>query len=80
MPSLSPLSTFRPWRMRDGTRGSVTTAAPSAASVGARTTARMTASVDRQLTEDGRRDDRAERDRQGQSDAEQTHGQAEATR
>ena len=44
MPSLSPLSTFSPWRIRAGMRGSVTTACPSAASVGARTTARITAS------------------------------------
>ena len=44
MPSLSPLSTLRPWRTRAGMRGSVTTAWPSAASVGARTTARITAS------------------------------------
>ena len=44
MPSLSPLSTLSPWRIRCGTRGSVTTACPSAASVGASTTARITAS------------------------------------
>ena len=44
MPSLRPLSTLRAWRMRCGTRGSVTTAWPSAASVGASTTARITAS------------------------------------
>ena len=35
---------FRPWRIRGGTRGSVTTAWPSAASVGANTIARITAS------------------------------------
>ena len=34
MPSLRPLSTLSPWRIRDGRRGSVTTAWPSAASVG----------------------------------------------
>ncbi len=45
MPSLSPLSTLRPWRTRDGTRGSVTTACPSAASVGASTIASRTASM-----------------------------------
>ena len=44
MPSFRPLSTFRPWRTRDGSRGSVTTACPSAASVGARITARSRAS------------------------------------
>ncbi len=44
MPSLSPLSTFSAWRIRGGTRGSVTTACPRAASVGASTTARITAS------------------------------------
>ncbi len=44
IPSFSPLSTLRPWRTRDGSRGSVTTACPSAASVGARTTARSNAS------------------------------------
>ena len=45
IPSLSPLSTLSPWRIRAGMRGSVTTACPSAASVGAKTTARMTASA-----------------------------------
>jgi hypothetical protein len=45
MPSFSPLSTFRPWRMREGIRGSETTACPSAASVGARTIASNTASM-----------------------------------
>ena len=44
IPSLSPLSMFNPWRIRPGTRGEVTTAWPRAASVGARTTPRMTAS------------------------------------
>ena len=44
IPSLSPLSMFNPWRIGPGTRGSVTTAWPSAASVGARTIARITAS------------------------------------
>ena len=44
MPSLRPLSTLRPWRIRAGTRGSVTTACPSAASVGASTTPRISAS------------------------------------
>ena len=43
-PSLSPLSTLSPWRIRSGTRSSLTTACPSAASVGARTTPRITAS------------------------------------
>ena len=45
MPSLSPLSTLRPWRTREGIRGSVTTACPSAASVGASTIASNTASI-----------------------------------
>ena len=44
MPSLRPLSTLRPWRILDGSRGSVTTAWPSAASVGARRTASTSAS------------------------------------
>ena len=44
IPSLSPLSTLRPWRMRAGTSGLVTTAWPSAASVGASTTPMITAS------------------------------------
>ena len=44
IPSLRPLSTFSPWRILPGMRGWVTTACPSAASVGARTTARITAS------------------------------------
>src|SRR3954451_3200146 len=45
IPSLRPLSTFSPCRIRWGTRSSVTTAWPRAASVGASTTARMTASM-----------------------------------
>ena len=45
IPSLSPLSTFSPCRIRDGSRGSVTTASPSAASVGASSTASTIASV-----------------------------------
>ena len=45
MPSFSPDSTFNPWRMREGRRGSVTTAWPSAASVGARITARIRTST-----------------------------------
>ncbi len=44
-PSLSPLSTFSPWRIRDGMRASVTTALPSAASVHASTIASTSASV-----------------------------------
>ena len=44
IPSFRPLSTLRPWRIRDGSLGSVTTAWPSAASVGASTTARTSAS------------------------------------
>ena len=44
MPSLRPLSTLSPWRTRAATRGSVTTACPSAASVGARITPTITAS------------------------------------
>src|SRR5215211_3869851 len=43
-PSLSPASTFKAWRMRAGTRGLLTTAWPSAASVGARTVPTMAAS------------------------------------
>ena len=35
MPSFRPLSTFRPWRISSGTDSLVTTALPSAASVGA---------------------------------------------
>ena len=38
IPSLSPLSTLRPWLTRTGSRGSRTTAWPNAASVGARMT------------------------------------------
>ena len=44
IPSFSPLSTLRLWRMRVGRRGDVTTAWPSAASVGARMIARSSAS------------------------------------
>src|SRR5690348_2362896 len=43
-PSLSPLSTLRPWRTSDGRLGRVTTDWPSAASVGASTIARISAS------------------------------------
>ena len=45
MPSLRPLSTLRPWRILDGRRGSLTTAFPSAASVGASSTASTSASA-----------------------------------
>ena len=45
MPSLSPLSTLSPWRIREGTLGSVTTACPRAASVGASTIESSTASM-----------------------------------
>ena len=44
MPSLRPASTFRLWRIRTGSRVSVTTAWPSAASVGARMIASTSAS------------------------------------
>ena len=44
IPSFSPLSTLRLWRTRDGRRGDVTTAWPSAASVGARMIASTSAS------------------------------------
>ena len=44
-PSLSPLSTLSPWRIRDGIRVSVTTAWPSAASVHASTIASTSASA-----------------------------------
>ena len=45
IPSFSPDSTFSPCRMREGRRGSMTTACPSAASVGARITARIRSSA-----------------------------------
>ena len=44
IPSLSPLSRLSPWRIGCGTRSSLTTAWPSAASVGASTMLRITAS------------------------------------
>ena len=44
-PSFSPLSTFSPCRIRDGTRSSDTTVWPSAASVGATAMARRAAST-----------------------------------
>ena len=44
IPSLRPLSTLRPWRIRTGTSRLLTTACPSAASVGARTAPMRTAS------------------------------------
>ena len=71
IPSLRPLSTFSPCRMRDGRRGSVTTAWPSAASVGARMTARRSASG--QVSEPSRTSAGAEArdERQRQPDAEQ---------
>ena len=72
MPSLSPLSTLSPCRTRDGSAGSVTTACPSAASVGARTTASRSASA--QVSEPSRTsaDAEAGHDRQRQADPEQT--------
>ena len=77
IPSLSPLSTLSPWRIRCGTRGSVTTACPSAASVGASTIAEDDRLLDGQLAEqDGGRDG-AERDRQRQADPEQPHRHAD---
>ena len=45
IPSLRPLSTLRPWRSRTGSRRSLTTACPSAASVGARMAASSAAST-----------------------------------
>ena len=45
IPSLSPLSTLRVWRILTGSRRSLTTACPSAASVGANTAASSAASI-----------------------------------
>ena len=61
IPSLSPLSTFSPWRMRGGTRGSVTTAWPRAASVDARITQNQ-GLADRHLPEDRRAAARSRRE------------------
>ena len=51
-PVVEPALDVEPWRMRCGTRGSVTTACPSAASVGASTTAEDHGLLDGQLAED----------------------------
>ena len=74
MPSLSPLSTLRPWRTRDGIRGSVTTAWPRAASVGASTIASRTASIEDELPEQADARERAGHDRERQPDREQPKG------
>ncbi len=52
MPSLSPLSTLSPWRIRDGSRLLLTTGCPNAASVGARMVASAAAV---QMLRSGRR-------------------------
>ena len=71
IPSFSPLSTFSPWRTREGRRGSVTTACPSAASVGARITARRSASGHESDPEQEEPDDEPDEQRQRQADTEQ---------
>ena len=70
-PSLSPLSTLSPWRIRDGTRSSETTAWPSAASVQASTIASTSASAKLTPGHDRRADQRPGDDRQRQADPEQ---------
>ena len=74
MPSFRPLSVFRPWRMRDGSLSSVTTAWPRAASVGARMTASRRASGTASCG--SRTSDASEpgEDRERQPDREQTQG------
>ena len=74
MPSLSPDSTFSPCRMREGRRGSVTTACPSAASVGARITARISDLPQAERAEQPSAYRPARQDRQRQADTEQPRG------
>ena len=70
-PSLSPLSTFSPWRIREGTRSSETTAWPSAASVHASTIASTTASAKLTPGRTAAPITRAGHDRERQADPEQ---------
>src|SRR3954452_19707829 len=75
MPSLRPLSTLSPWRMRIGRRGSVTTALASGAAGGAgeeggEEDGGQQGLRDRQRGEQRLGEERSERDRQRQSDAE----------
>ena len=67
-PVVEPALDVEPLADPLGTRGSVTTACPSAASVGASTTPRITASSIVSCAEDRGRRDGAERDRQRQPD------------
>ena len=71
MPSLRPLSTFSPWRTRERQRGSVTTAWPSAASVGARMIASRRASGHESAPKRTSADAEAGEDREWQAEAEQ---------
>ena len=72
IPSFRPLSTLRPWRTRSGSRGSVTTACPSAASVGARMTASRSASGHDSEPKRTRATPKPASERQRQPEAEQT--------
>ena len=72
-PVVEPALDVQPLADALGTRGSVTTAWPSAASVGARTTARISASSTVSWPNSTPRRERAERDRQRQADPEQAH-------
>ena len=74
IPSFSPLSTFSPCRTGEGSRGRVTTAWPSAASVGARITARSSASGHARRAEQDEADAEARDERQRQPDPEQARG------
>ena len=75
MPSLRPLSTLRPWRTRTGTSGLLTTACPSAASVGART-AQEHRFPEPEARQDRPRREGSRRDGQGKAEAEQPGRQA----
>ena len=72
MPSLRPLSTFRPSRTVAGTAGFVTTALPSAASVGASIVARIATRAARAPGKSSRPVADAEQDRERQPDQQQS--------
>ena len=75
-PSLRPLSTLRPWRIRDGTRSSETTAWPSAASVHASTIASTQRLREARCRARRPRRQRPGDDRERQADPEQRTGTA----
>ena len=77
IPSLSPLSTLSPWRIRSGTRSSLTTAWPERRVGRRQHDAEDHRLPDGQHVEERGRGERAERDRQRQADAEQPQRHAD---